>query len=290
MLKNFIEEEKHLHCSREKLNIDISSRIQNAWKYFKLLGVNMDNFNINKSKQITFYRAPVVKIHGSMGANWPVDNGTDIYLDYEFFNNNSFVIDCQIMHEILHTLSELRNPIQNFFGHQLDLNQNTNLFIGINEATTQMFAEDIQNIRLTEKDDYLYFVKNIMRVIKSIFGSYKIASQYLNNDIQFELDFNKITRGKFALFVSMMNENYFLSKKKHYNTNKLVEEEMKQLDLMLKINQEEIINFTKLLISSFMEKYSQLIQNIINELKDENFVNKLGILNNNFVETSFRKK
>lgn len=119
--------------------------------FFRRFNISLNNLTRNLSKEISVFSASVHKIHGSRMLNWPVSNGSEIYLDRDFYNNpyNNDIVNCQITHELLHSLSELRDPLQYFMGHRIEIDAATNLpkqslYTGINEATTQMFAEMIE--------------------------------------------------------------------------------------------------------------------------------------------------
>lgn len=196
---------------------------------------------------------------------WPLKDGSkDIYIDENFAVNNLDITNIQITHEVLHGLSQMKDGNQYFFGHKYDGNKN-NVFHGIDEATTQLFAEEIENKRLSSEDDYLYFIKNVMRIMKVIFGVDKLANQYLNNTNEFENEFNKLSNNNFNYFIKIINDNYILSKKNNYN--KLTKKEMD----LLKSNQEEILNFVELLIFKSLENNPDIKNKINKELKLENF-------------------
>lgn len=184
-----------------------------AWEFFRNL-TNVTNLENNMSRDITVYSAPLLEIHSSNLVNWPVNNGNEIYIDDNFLKdaNNVNIIVCQIMHEISHGLSEFKNGQQLFFGHGAECQ-------GIEEATTQMYAEDITGIRLSEEEDYMFSIKTFMRICKILVGEDKLASQYLNNDLSFEEKFNNISSGKFIEFANAMNNIYRLCKQRKYGGN-----------------------------------------------------------------------
>ncbi len=251
----------------------INDKKRKAWEYFRNL-VLVNNLEQNLSKSFSLYYAPVRQIHRSNMACWQSQDGLskEIYIDETFALNNPLITKIQTTHEVLHGLSQMKNGNQFFFGHRYKGNGQS-VYSGIDEATTQLFAEDIEKQRLSEKEDYLYFVKNIMRVMKVIFGSDKLANQYLNNNNQFEQDFNKLTGGKFDAFVSMINEVYLLSKTKRYET--LSAEDMK----LLEDRKEQILNFTKGLIRNISQNNQELLQQLSLEL-DKDFFSKLSIKSN----------
>lgn len=252
----------------------IKNKQRMAWEYFRNL-VSVSNLEKNMAKKFTLFYAPVKQIRGTNMTCWSLQDGlTEIYIDENFALNNPRITKIQITHEVLHRLSQIKDGVQFFFGHQYQGDSLSIYYNGIDEATTQLFAEDIEQQRLTEDEDYLYFVKNIMRVMKVAFGVDKLASQYLNNNNQLELYFDKLTEGKFRSFAGMMYDVYVFSKNKYYNG--LNNEKMR----LLEIRQEQIINFTKMLVDTLSESKPQLKQSISNELQDEIFLNKLGIKTN----------
>ena len=131
--------------------------------------------------------------------------------------------------------------------------------------------EDMSGIRLDENTDYLYTVKNIMRVMKTIFGTNNIVGQYLNNSTDFETKFNEVTSFKFEPFALLMNDVYFLSKNNNYGS--LSEEQVEELT----DKKEKLFNFTTSLINQLSQEDSTLIDRICNELNDESIQVKLGI-------------
>ena len=133
--------------------------------------------------------------------------------------------------------------------------------LGVNEAVTQVFADDTENSELGPKDDYLYFIKNIMRIMKNAVGPSLLANQYLNNDTSFEEKFNEITDGKFNDFAFIINNVYQLSKNRHYRTISSSEEEM------LLAHEKIILDFT----SSFIRKVASTDPTVYQRIKDDFF-------------------
>ena len=183
----------------------IYNKTKNVYNYFKNL-CSIDNLKKNLEVKTVLYSAPVERIHGSCMVTWPVnENLTEIYLDENFISKekNKEVVNSQITHELLHSLS---NKIEDESSYLF--NCKGNKLQGIDEATTQMFTEEIEGIRLNRYQDSLYFLKNVMRVLKHVVGTDKIASQYLQNDNSFEEEFNKLSNNKFNEFASLMNYVY----------------------------------------------------------------------------------
>ena len=218
-MNNYQEQYKKLLMFREKIDINLTEKRLNAYNFFKSFNIPMDNINRNLTKSVSVYKAPLVKIHGSRMVNWPVRGKSEIYIDDEFYSNpnNQQIINCQITHELLHTLSEYMNPLQYFMGHQMKIGGNNKLYciyIGINEATTQLFTEMIEGKQLSPSEDYvLYPLKNVMKKVAGVVGIDKLASQYLNHTRDFEEGFNKMTDVDFSTFASVMNDVYNLSRK-----------------------------------------------------------------------------
>lgn len=223
-----------------------------AWEYFRNL-TNVTNLESNMSRNITVYSAPLLEIHGSNLVNWPVDNDNEIYIDENFLKdpNNANIIVCQIMHEISHGLSQFKNKKQLFFGHKVEECQ------GIEEATTQMYAEDITGIRLSEEEDYMFSIKTFMRICKILVGEDKLASQYLNNDLSFEEKFNNISSGKFMEFANAMNSIYRLCKQRKYGYN---------IDLQdLETREANMLKF----LGNIVDKQLDTRPGIVNQLENE---------------------
>lgn len=223
-MDNYQEQYKKMIVHREKININLTEKRRNAYNFFKSLNIPMNNISKNLTKPVSIYKVPLMKIHGSNMVNWPVKDESEIYIDNDFYDNpnNQKIINCQITHELLHTLSSYMNPMQFHMGHQIEINRNNNkphsIYIGVNEATTQLFTEMIEGNQLSPTEDYLYPIKTIMKKVANAVGIEKLASQYINHTREFEDSFNKITNVDFGTFASVMNDVYNLSKKqKNHN-------------------------------------------------------------------------
>ena len=226
--------------------------------------IPINNLENNLSKQFGVNASEVKSIHGSNLVCWPFKDKTEIFVDKELYNNNPVLVNIQLQHEVLHGLSQSRNNVQNSFGHPI-INGDT-IYVGIDEAVTQMFAEDIQNVRLNSSEDYLFYVKNVMRVLKSIFGSESIANQYLNGDTLFEDTINRLMDYKFEPFALMMKKIYILNKKEFYselsqeeNIEKIkIENQINSFlaDIILKISNQDInFNIIHEADNEFIEKF-----------------------------------
>ena len=242
---------------------------RNAWTYFRNI-TNVTKLEKNINSNSPLYYAPLKQIHGSNMVSWPVKNGSEIYVDEEFAVNNEILVNIQLQHEILHNLANRVNGNQSFFGYLYDGSGNSN-YIGINEATTQMFAEDIIGLRLDEEIDYLYFVKNIMRIMKVLFGKELLAGQYLNNDLGFTSTFNDRTSYKFEPFAQLINDIYYLSKEKKYKS--LSQNQIEELTK----KQQSILDFTSGLIHQFLKDNKDIINDVCFEIQDDLFIKKLNL-------------
>lgn len=239
------------------------------WEYFRHF-VNVSNLEKNISNKFSLFFAPLKQIHGATMVCWPVGDTKEIYVDEDFVKMNPELTSVQLTHEVLHGLSQFKVGKQHIFGHECK-DDSALKYTGIDEATTQMFTEDIEKRRLSKEEDYLYFLKNIMRVMKALFGKEIIANQYLNNGNQFEEEFNKLTSYKFEPFVVLMNEVYILTKK--YRHKNITEEQLRQL---LK-KQQTILDFIYTLIQQYSQINSDIIDQICNEVIDEKFLQNLNI-------------
>ena len=242
---------------------------RNAWAYFRNIA-NVTNLEKNINSNSPLYYAPLKQIHGSNMVSWPVQNGSEIYVDEEFAANNETLVNIQLQHEILHNLANRVNGNQSFFGYAYDGSGKSN-YIGINEATTQMFAEDIIGLRLDEETYYLYFIKNIMRIIKALFGKELLAGQYLNNDLNFTNAFNNRTSYKFEPFAQLMNDIYYLSREKKYKS--LSENQIEELTK----KQQSILDFTSGLIYQFSKDNKDIVNDVCFEIQDNLFIKKLNL-------------
>ncbi len=248
----------------------INEKKRKAWEYFRKR-VPVMNLEKNLRDEFSFYYAPVRQIRGSSLVCWPFPNRTEIYADETFALDHLELVRLQLTHEILHGLSETRDGKQFTFGYPYI--DSESIYTGINEACTQVFAEDIEQTRLSESEDYLYFIKNIMRVMKVLIGEDKLANQYLGNDTSFEESFNRLTENKFMDFAQFMNRVYTLDKNKKYHRGNFTDQD----EQILSIYKEQIVDFTKNLIEKNSKINPQLIVSIKKELQDEEFLRKIGL-------------
>lgn len=244
----------------------IASKKQAAWAYFRnILVVPMRNLETNLYNQFNVSISQVRKIHGSNMVCFPGEDVTDIFVDEEMYKNNPRLVDILLQHEVLHGLSQKRGGFQYSFGHARQMNELS--YTGLDEAVTQMFTEDIGNVRLTKEEDYLYFLTNIMRIFKVLFGVDLIADQYFNGDLSFEEKINELTDFKFDLFAFAMNDIYDLSKKGFYDSLSVEEYD--------KLNKEKnkVIVFASALIEQFQ---NQGVKSIIAKEVSRKFLEQYG--------------
>lgn len=238
-----------------------------ALAYFKKMGVAGPNFVENLNNQIELFSGPVTDIIDSFLVTIShASGGSDIFVDEATLRKDPLLIIVQIIHELLHALSRcFKNEMFFHFGHPRN-----NMFTGVDEAATQMFAEDLLGYRLDEKRNYLYFIENILRITKVIFGSKMIADQYFQNsfDNNFENNFNAATNNRFDEFVDLMNNVYILSKKRYYQGNDEKSDgyfEQKLLDII-----DKLITISK-------KSDPTLLDRIREEVGDESFLNQLTV-------------
>ena len=253
----------------------LKEKKKNAWLFFRNI-TNVINLERNIDSEPMLYYAPLRQIRGSNMVCWPVQNGYEIYVDEEFAINHSELVNAQLQHEILHSLTNSVNGKQSFFGYIYGENNKSGMsYVGIDEAVTQMFTEDITGIRLNEETDYLYFIKNIMRVMKVLFGIKSIADQYLANNLSFTDSFNKKTDYKFDPFAMIINEIYHLSMDEKYTFIDDVQKEK------LENKKQSILDFTYNLIQNFSMENKNIIDDICNEVQDDLFLEMIGIKEKN---------
>lgn len=214
------------------------------------------NGNINLSdwlnKDIPLFVAPVSKMYRGKLIVQPTDIGEEIYIDKEFYDNpeKDDVITHQLTHELLHTICRIGKKegaiATQYFSH--DWYDNDGIYLGIDEATTQMFTDDFEGYKLSKKEDpNFYFIKNIMRIMKIVIGEDKLLMQYLNYNNDFEESFNNISNNKFTEFAANINKIYNLmyiinkSKKENKDVSKEVEDVKNVQNIVLNITR-EIIN------------------------------------------------
>ena len=261
---------KQLSEQRKKAERDIAERsLLKIWSYFNSLK-NIDKTNLLKNIQRgqALYYAPVREIKGSRLVNIPKKG--EIYVDEKFMQEHPLIATFQITHECLHGVSLVRDGEQVSFGHSAKGGSDTNKYNGVLEACTQMFAEDAEGRRLSENEDYLYYVKNIMRAIRVVFGEDKLADQFLGNNTNFEMDFNSFSEYKFEDFNKDMSNIYLLERKKE--RNKLSTEEIQLLE-----NYKSNLNksVAKLIKLKSKEK-PEIYDTIVNEIQDEKFSSQLN--------------
>ncbi len=264
------EQYAELQKFRKKQSSDVlNNKKRIAWLFFRNY-TKVNNLEKNLSSNFDLYFAPLRNIRGTNMVSWQVGENKEIYVDENFALTNSELTNIQLQHEVLHGLSQFNNGSQFFFGHQYDGSGMSN-YMALDEASTQMFAEDMTGIRLDENTDYLYTIKNIMRVMKTIFGINVVAGQYLNNSNNFEVKFNEITSFKFEPFALLMNDVYVLSKNNNYGS--LTDEQIEELN----DKKERLFNFTSSLINQIAQSDETLINRICDELNNESIQTKLGI-------------
>lgn len=234
-------------------------------EFLKNLRINDERVNNNLNINFPLYSAPIKEIYGSQLMNYY----DEIYIDSQFIANpnNSTIINCQLTHELLHSLSNDELGRIYFFGHLVDEN-----YLGIDEATTQLLTEEIEGYYLDEKNDSrFYFIKNIMRILKVVISEEHLIKQYLNIDNSFENEIN-----------ALMNDNDWLNRfsimiKKYYifkgNKNHIDD---------LKILEQEIIERTLQVIDRQISYDSNVYKKIVSEFEKINsdFLEKYNILKN----------
>jgi len=277
------EQYVELQKSRKKQSSDIlNNKKRTAWEFFRNY-TNVGNLEKNLSSNFDLYFAPLRNIRGTNMVSWQVGENKEIYIDEYFALTNTELTNIQLQHEVLHGLSQFKDGSQFFFGHQYDGSGMSN-YMALDEASTQMFAEDMIGIRLDENTDYLYSIKNVMRVMKTIFGIDDVAGQYLNNSNNFETRFNEITSFKFEAFVLLMSDVYVLSKKNNYGS--LTDEQIEELNN----KKEKLFNFTSSLINQIAQSDTTLINRICDELNDESIETKLGISRIELQNSGFHRR
>ena len=137
----------------------ITEKKRKSWEYFRMKA-SVINLEKNLKDNVSLYYAPVRQTRGSSLVCWPFPDRTEIYVDENFALSDPQLAQFQLTHELLHSLSEKRDGKQLIFGYSYS--NLGSVYTGINEACTQLFAEDIEEARLNETEDYLYFVKNII--------------------------------------------------------------------------------------------------------------------------------
>lgn len=265
---------KQLSERSSKARSDIAENsLLKIWSYFNSLK-NIDKTNLLKniqSGQVVYY-APVQEIKGSRLINFPT-NG-EIYIDEKFMQEEPEIATFQITHECLHGVSLIKDGKQIIFGHSSRGGSDTNRYNGVLEASTQMFAEDAEGRRLPESIDYLYYVKNIMRAMKVLFGEETLANQFLGNNTDFEKAVDSFSQYKFDDFNSSMSDIYLLERKKQRIG--LSEEEIQTLEnYKLGLNKS-----VAELISLKSKDNPQIFDMIANEIQNERFSKQL---NPNFI-------
>ena len=265
---------KQLSERSSKARSDIAENsLLKIWSYFNSLK-NIDKTNLLKniqSGQVVYY-APVQEIKGSRLINFPTKG--EIYIDEKFMQEEPEIATFQITHECLHGVSLIKDGKQIIFGHSSRGGSDTNRYNGVLEASTQMFAEDAEGRRLPESIDYLYYVKNIMRAMKVLFGEETLANQFLGNNTDFEKAVDSFSQYKFDDFNSSMSDIYLLERKKQRIG--LSEEEIQTLEnYKLGLNKS-----VAELISLKSKDNPQIFDMIANEIQDEKFSKQL---NPNFI-------
>lgn len=278
MEQKYKNEYKVLLTKRIELNKNIiKDKKMKILDFFKSMSVNITNLEKNTILNIALYRAPLFDICRSNMLFWPTESGKEIYIDQNLLvdRSNNKILNHKMTNEVIDLLSKFYDEPK-IFGHVYT--KENNILIGINEAVKQIFTDDIEKNSLKESDDYLYFIKNILRIYKNIIGKEKLASQFLNNDISFEEEFNKITNNKFNDFAYFINNLYLSSKKEYYHN--LSEEEI----VTFKSDKLEIINFTLKVIAINMRKNPQTLKEIQEDFIDKEFLIVMGLVKPKSIE------
>ena len=204
---------------RSSQPIDIINKSKDKiFEYFKNFGsISLGNMKENMNNKFSLFYAPLQEIRRRNMTCWPFGDGSkEIYVDEKFAIEHSSTKDIQITHEVLHGLTQMRRGNQFLFGHPYNQGEGSK-YLGLDEATTQMFTELIEGKELTAEEDYMFFIKNVMKQISSVIGIDKLADQYVSHSRRFEVMFNSLTGGQFEEFAVLMNRAFELSKQKKYN-------------------------------------------------------------------------
>jgi len=278
MANNFNLEHRKLEQTRTIVDPSmIMTKKGKIWEYFRnYQTVNLINLEKNIKTNTILYQAPLFEIHGSNMMSCGNDICDEIYIDKNFLSNaeNFDIINHQLTHETLHSTTRAKGLR---FG--INIEESNDNCRGINEAVTQVFADDIEGSELGPEDDYLYFIKNVMRVMKNTVGPNLLANQYLNNNRSFEERFNQITNNKFDDFAFIINNIYKLSKEKHYRKINKDEEDM------LIAHQNIILEFTSVFVKKVAGTQPDVYSRIKNDFFNNNFLPSLKIEQLNKSET-----
>lgn len=277
--EQYIELQK---CRKQQSSDILNNKKRIAWEYFRSL-TDVSNLEKNLSSNFMLYFAPLKQIRGTNMVSWQVGDNKEIHVDESFAITNPELTNIQLQHEVLHGLTSFKENQQYFFGHRYD-GSGKSIYMGLDEASTQMFAEDMSGVRLDENTDYLYTIKNVMRVMKSIFSADTIAEQFLNNSNRFEEQFNEATSFKFEPFALLMNDVYTLSKSYHYSS--LTQEQIQELTA----KKNKLFRFTSNLINQFAQDNPTIIDKICDELNDENMQQKLNIRRTELSDSSIHRR
>jgi very-short-patch-repair endonuclease len=228
-----------MHTSKELDSSVLTQKKAKIDNFFQNIGVQTKDLQQTfQENRISIYTAEVQGIIGSNMVNFVGTDSSVIVLDRGFYHDpkNKAVVDTQITHELLHNPSRLwRDKTWFVMGHSEPG------YIGIYEATAQMFAEMIENHQLNAEEDYIYFVKSAMKTVSSITHVSTVARQFLNQDRSLEWEIQRLTKNSswFPTFVDAMQNSYDCSKAVLYqgldkkteidSANKIIIEQLKYL-------------------------------------------------------------
>ena len=256
MLKKYEDEYKLLINQRSKVdNSDeiIKTLKRNVWEYFRSNGCINSDIEQNMLQPVSIYIAPLKKIHGSRMVCWPLQKGYEIYVDDEFLkqnSNNALLINCQLTHEIIHSVIRMKNNNPFKFGHEVltmeDMQNSRNLIdrvdlTAFDEACTQIVAEDVNGTIIDRETDSYYLIKNIMRQFITLIGKDKMLDQFCNNNTAFEDAFNIISNNKFYEFAEIMAIIHNLEKE--LKNNNISDQERNLINRKLDIHKGHIDDF-----------------------------------------------
>ena len=201
--------------TQKKAEIDI---------FFQNIGIQTEELQRTfRENRISLYTADVRGIVGSNMVNFVGTDSSVIVFDRDFYNDpkNQAVVDVQATHELLHSVSRRWKD-----GSWFVMGHSEPGHLGVYEATDQMFAEMIKNHQLSPEEDYLYFVKSAMKIVRSVVHVSRVARQFLNQDRSLEWEIQRLTGNSswFQTFVGAMQNSYDCSKAiKYQGLNKKIE-------------------------------------------------------------------
>lgn len=238
MNEEFLEK---LQNNRKEIEIINRDDLMKLWAYFKKMQIDLTILDENVNKNTKYYTTDLIKSESIGFKNQIIE----IYLQNEISINKTIA------------LTQLINLMPN----------TTTLPESIKSTLSRIYAEDITKTKLPQSEDYLFYLKNIVRILNLAIGNNIIGNTFFNN-LTFEVEFNKITKkNKQILFY--INTIYQMEIEKKFNKN------INNNDTLKKYKEQLLELIKPIIINSKIETKLQ-------KQLDEQFISDLNLRNEQY--------